>query len=278
MKEIIIYCDESISSGEYYSDFYGGVLVQSKDVDYVRSEIANKKKQLNLNGEVKWQKVTSNYLEKYIELMDLYFTLSQEGRLKTRIMFTQNCHVAQGLDGYHFEHKYFLLYYQFIKHAFGLRHSNQSGKHINVRLYFDKLPDTKEKCELFKDHVYGLNRYREFQKSKIRFPRDQIAEICSHEHDLLQCLDIVLGSMQFRLNDKHKEKPKGKYRRGKRTIAKEKLYKHINKKIRELYPGFNIGVSTGIQGDPSKRWEHPYRHWLFVPSDAKMDLKKTKGK
>ena len=131
MKEIIIYCDESISSGEYYSDFYGGVLVQSKDVDYVRSEIANKKKQLNLNGEVKWQKVTSNYLEKYIELMDLYFTLSQEGRLKTRIMFTQNCHVAQGLDGYHFEHKYFLLYYQFIKHAFGLRHSNQSGKHIN---------------------------------------------------------------------------------------------------------------------------------------------------
>ena len=39
----------------------------------------------------------------------------------------------------------------------------------------------------------------------------------------MQCLDIVLGAMAFRLNDMHKEKRPDTNRRGKRTIAKEKL-------------------------------------------------------
>ena len=82
--------------------------------------------------------------------------------------------------------------------------------------------------------------------------------------------------MQFRLNNLHKVKPEGSYRRGKRTIAKEKLYKFINKQIREVYPNFNIGISTGLQGDIKNRWEHPYRHWSFVPSKHKRDDSKTK--
>lgn len=277
-RELIIYCDESDAAGKFYSDFYGGVLVKSKDLDYVKTAISKKKLALHLHGEVKWQKVTSNYLDKYKELVDLYFALTREGKLKTRIMFTQNCHVPQGLDKYHYENKYFLLYYQFIKHAFGLRYSNSSQHLLNVRLYFDKLPDTTEKSELFKDHIHGLNRYREFQKSRINIPRDQIAEVVSHDHDILQCLDIILGSIQFRLNDKHKEKPPGEYRRGKKTIAKERLYKHINNNIREIYPNFNIGISTGVHGKTSNRWQHPYRHWLFIPSSVKLDLNKTKGK
>ena len=38
--------------------------------------------------------------------------------------------------------------------------------------------------------------------------------------------------MAFRLNDKHKIKPPGQRTRGKRTIAKERLYKHISQRIR----------------------------------------------
>ncbi len=277
-REIIIYCDESDSNGKFYSNFYGGVLIQSQHLAYVQELIKKKKEELNFKGEVKWQKVSSNYLSKYIELMDTYFELTKQGKLKTRIMFTQNCHIPQGLEQYHYEHKYFLLYYQFIKHSFGLRYANTYDEPMHIRIYFDKLPDTKEKCQLYKDHIHGLNRYREFQKSKIIIPRDQIAEVISHNHDILQCLDIVLGSMQFRLNDKHKEILAGKIQRGKRTIAKEKLYKHINRRIREIYPNFNIGITTGVQGDKSNRWKHPYRHWLFMPAEKKVDFGKTKGK
>jgi len=83
-------------------------------------------------------------------------------------------------------------------------------------------------------------------------------------------LDVVLGSICFRLNDKHKEIPEGKKRRGKRTIAKEKLYKHINKNIRIIKPAFNVGANTGIK-TKEDYWFHPYRHWNFKPKEYQID-------
>jgi hypothetical protein len=79
----------------------------------------------------------------------------------------------------------------------------------------------------------------------------------------LQCLDIVLGAMNFRLNKKHLDKPAGARLRSQKTRAKEKIYKHINKRIHNIYPRFNIGVTTSIHGDPANRWQHRYRHWNF---------------
>ena len=79
------------------------------------------------------------------------------------------------------------------------------------------------------------------------------------------------GAIQFRLNNLHKVKPAGKKRRGKRTIAKEELYKQINRRIREIHPNFNIGISTGIKDDKSNYWRHSYRHWLFIPAYYRED-------
>jgi hypothetical protein len=80
-------------------------------------------------------------------------------------------------------------------------------------------------------------------------------------------LDVVLGAMAFRLNDMHLKKEPGQRTRGKRTIAKEKLYKHINTLIRQLYPNFNIGDSTGLGDEKENKWKQPYRHWRFIPKD-----------
>lgn len=267
-REYIIYCDESEKKGARYSNFYGGALVRYDDINRIIDILEQKKHELNLHNEVKWQKVTSNYLSKYCSLIDEFFKFVRKDKIKVRIMFTDNNFQVQNLQSYHREHEYFLLYYQFIKHAFGLRYANKSKKYIKVRIYFDKLPDTKEKNERFKDFVHRINLWPEFRKGKIDIQRDQLAEVTSHKHVVLQCLDIVLGSMQFRLNNKNEVKPKGAKCRSKKTIAKEKLYKHINKNIRELYPYFNIGISTGIHGDITNRWKHPYRHWLFKAENA----------
>jgi hypothetical protein len=88
-KEYIIYCDESEESGQYFGNFYGGALVCSEHLDEVKSLIAAKKAELNLFGEVKWSKITENYAEKYIAMMDLFFDLIRDGKIKVRIMFTQ---------------------------------------------------------------------------------------------------------------------------------------------------------------------------------------------
>jgi hypothetical protein len=276
--EYLIYCDESISKGKYFSNFYGGALVRSQDLLFVEQSIATCRTRLYLEKEMKWSKVTSQYLDKYIELIDVFFDLVAEDRIKLRIMFTQNLYRPTHLTSEQADNEYFLLYYQFIKHAFGLAYANEtepSDIH-RVRLYLDRLPDTREKVNQFKRFLVGLNEYRQFKQGKIYIDPNQIAEIESHEHFILQGLDVVLGSMQFRLNDGHREKPEGSRVRGKRTIAKEKLYKHINQRIRQIYPRFNIGVSTSTHNEPSNRWRHPYRHWLFIPSEHELSPGETK--
>lgn len=136
-----------------------------------------------------------------------------------------------------------------------------------LRIYFDQLPDTKEKCERFKEYVRRLPDISDFQDvhGRLHIRKEDVTDVRSHDHVLLQCADIVLGAMYFRLNELHKEKPEGSRTRGKRTIAKEKLYRHINKRIRELLPNFNIGISTGRYGRETPDWDLPYSHWRFVP-------------
>jgi len=62
--EYVIYTDESEKRGKFYSNFYGGVLVQSPDLQPMIDRLEKCKTRLNLHQEVKWQKVTENYLEK----------------------------------------------------------------------------------------------------------------------------------------------------------------------------------------------------------------------
>lgn len=270
-KEYIIYCDESIEKGKFYSDFYGGILLSSDDLDFLRLALEARKVELNLNKEVKWVRVTSNYLDKYKALMDLFFEFILQGKIKVRIMFRQEAFQAQNLTDYNKEHSYFLLYYQFIKHAFGLGYSNKTPRPVYLRIFFDELPDRKEKAELFKNNIYALQSLQPFAAANLRIRRNDIGEIDSKEHVLLQCLDIVLGAMAFRLNDMHKEKSPETGKRGKRTIAKEELYRHILAKIKLAYKNFNIGISTGYRGDIENRWKDNYRHWNFKPRDHKVD-------
>jgi len=222
--------------------------------------------------------ITANYLGKYEQLINLFFDLMEQGLVKVRIMFTHNINIIRYASEYQREYKYFLLYYQFIKHAFGLGFiQTEADQPTKIRLYLDQLPDTKEKSQKFKGWIHALEKDPLFRRIGLLFPEDQIAEIDSKEHILLQCLDVVLGSMYFRLNDLHQEKPEGQRTRGKRTIAKEKLYKIINGRIRAIYPNFNIGVSTS-SAEKKNRWEHPYRHWVFVPADAITDNTHAKSK
>lgn len=276
--EYVIYCDESLERGEYFSNFYGGCLVRSTDIDRVKAVLSDKKDELHFYGEVKWDKITLNYADKYICLLDTVFDFVEKDILKFRIMFTQNIHTPVNLLPQHIENRYHILYYQFLKHVFGFQYSNPTDRGINLRIYLDHMPHKKEKTNQFKSYLYSLTHNPAFRQAHIIIKRENIAEFDSHEHDIAQCLDVILGSMQFRLNDKHKVKPENSRIRGKRTRAKEKVYKHINKRIQRIYPNFNIGITTGTGGRRSNRWNHPYRHWLFKPSAVEVDTSKGKRK
>lgn len=275
-KGYIIFCDESDASGKYYSNFYGGVLVGSSQYDLVTKKLNAEKTRLNLFGEVKWSKVTESYLDKYESLVRVFFHEVHAGHVRVRIMFRQNAHVPVGLSQDQIEGAYFRLYYQFIKHAFGLSHHPPAGQPVALKLYFDEFPDTREAATQFKGYILGLKDNVKIRQAGFTIAPEDIAEIRSHDHVLSQCLDIVLGAMAFRLNDKHREIPKGEKRRGKRTVAKEKLYKTILAEIRRIKPNFNIGISTGTS--PEERWSAPYRHWCFKPAEVEYREEMTKSK
>jgi hypothetical protein len=191
-------------------------------------------------------------------------------------MFTQNINQVQHLE-YEDGAAYFKLYYQFIKHAFGLEFCNPEGAvGVSCAVLLDDAPDTAEKLDKFKDYLAALSRVRAFARANVSIAKSDVTEVNSAEHVILQVVDVILGSMQFRLNEHHRYIPEGKRRRGKRTRAKERVYRHINRRIRELYARFNIGASTGHADGIASRWIHPYRHWKFEPRGAIQDHSRGK--
>ena len=274
-KQYLIYADESPRKGKYFSNFYGGALVSYNELKKINEKLNNKKKELGLGQEVKWTKVTEQYLDKYIDLINYFFNFIKNNKIKIRIMFRQNAIVPQNLTRLQEEKEYFLLYYQFIKHAFGIDYCNpKENDKVILKLYFDKLPDTKKKNKEFKGYIYSLNDF--FYINNIHIYNEDIAEVDSKDHVILQCMDIILGAMNFKLNNMDKEKQPNSNRRGKRTIAKEKLYKNILKNIKNIYPNFNIGISTSSRGDFSNNWKDPYRHWCFKSKNSIYDPSLTK--
>lgn len=276
MKELIIYCDESVQKGKFYGNFFGGALVESRNLERVKESLERKKQELNFVGEVKWVKVSAGpYCEKYISFVNTIFDLVQQNLLKIRIMFRQQIYVPTELTKEQRDKAYFLLYFQFLKHAFGLKYANRTKNEIYLRILMDQLPDTRERADEFKKFIYRLQYSKEFSNAKIHIRERDIGEIRSHDHVILQALDIVLGAMNFRLNDLYKEKLPGQQKRGQKTLAKEKVYKAIHKRINQIKPRFNVGVSTGGVG--AKRWEMPYRHWNFVSKNHEVDYSKSKS-
>lgn len=266
MKGFYIFCDESLKKGKYYSNFYGGVLIEKNVFEKVKNTLMQTVYELEIeNSELKWGNVNTLKVGQYISVINTFFELVKVHEIKVRIMFTDNRLIPSNLTKEHHDNQYHILYYHFIKHAFGLKFI-VADVPVDLEIFFDKLPDTEIKNARFKNFIYGIQYLPEFAESNIVIKKESIYEVDSKKHILMQCLDVILGAMAFRLNDMHKEKPAGSKRRGKRTIAKEKLYKHINKKIRETRSNFNIGVNTGRDGSNENIYFHPYRHWLFNPT------------
>lgn len=273
-REYIIFCDESLKRGRFYSNFYGGVLVGASQYQKVTARLENMKRELNFYGEVKWEKVTERYLPKYEALIHEFFEELRANHLKVRIMFRQNAHGAARLTPQQRDDEYFLFYYQFLKHAFGLLQwppAEPYQRQTRLRFYFDEFPEKPVKVRAFRGHLMGLQSHQRFRDARLQISNEDIAEVRSHDHVLLQCLDVVLGAMAFRLDDRHKDKPEGATRRGKRTVAKEKLYNAIRAEICTLRPNFNCGSNTGTDGDLFNLWRHAYRHWNFIPTELEID-------
>lgn len=271
---IYIWLDESDRHGEFYSNFYGGLLVHSRYYREVLERMRSIVEETGIRDEIKWQKVNEYHYEKYIRLVDLLFDLAKEGKLKIRIFFRHNQYCPTRLTSEERKSDYSMLYYQFIKYAFGLPYAG-IGELDALTLYLDEIPLRQAERDDFISHIRGLAKDHILKKMGLKIAVDGIIEVNSKQHLPLQFMDVILGAICFKLNEKDKLKAEGENKVGKRTIMKLKLYKHINMRIRDIYPNFNIGVTTPIRVN-SDSWTQVYRHWSFIPKYHTRDTARTK--
>lgn len=181
-------------------------------------------------------------------------------------MFRDTSQLPSNLSPEQIRNRYSLLYYQFVKHAFGLiYHDGPKHEPVYLRLYFDEIPYPLEQRDSFKAHIYSLQKNSRFRKALIKIRMDDVVEIDSAKHSIQQCMDIVLGSVSFILNQKNCAIPIGAKERGHRTIAKEQLFFHILSHIKNCdnVELFDISDTTPISV-PKDYWAMPYRHWKFT--------------
>lgn len=194
-------------------------MVTNTNFNEVNSALEEKKRELNLTGEIKWTKTSVAYLDKYKQMMDLFFSFVKQNKVKLRIMFQESGHSY---------------------------------------------------APLHQDHIAYLQNLWQFRKARIIIRHDDIAEIDSHKHSIQQCMDIVLGAMAFRLNNKHLEIPPGATEPGHKTKAKETLFNHILELIKDAdgITDFDI-TKTTLPDRARDRWIIPYRHWKFLAAEFK---------
>jgi hypothetical protein len=273
-KEYVLFCDESDRRGPFYSNFYGGARVPASQLRIVELALLDQRQRLGLTSEIKWEKVGPGVVERYERFITAFFDQITARRVFMRVMFTHNARAPVGLTPEQMGDSYYLLYYQFLKHGFGLAHLPSHAKPPRLRIYLDEIGDTREQVAKFKGFVRGLPDTKTIRAAGGVILEDSaIAEVRSHDHIVMQALDVVLGSITFRLNNKHLAKLPGEDVRGKRTVAKERLYKFILGEIKRVTNkrSFNIGITTGVSEFPAGRWHDPYLHWCFTPREHAFD-------
>ncbi len=275
-KRYIIYCDESDAEGQFYSHFYGGALIEASKQELIEAELQQLKNELNIfNGEMKWQRVTENYKEKYIRFVNAAFDIIERGDMRIRIMFTQNVNVPK-LEDYQIGNDYFLLYHQFIKHAFGLRYCSSPEEPASAAVLLDEVPHNAAKLDDFRRYLSSLSDFPIWRRAAFSIAYEDITEVNSKKHNILQALDVILGAAQSRLNEKHTRPIPPAKRRTKRAMAKAEVYAAVKDRIWAIYPRFNVGASTGAANGLTDRWDHAYRHWLFIPTNSQQAPERSK--
>ena len=255
----IIVSDESTRKGKNYSYFFGGCILKENEYDRISLTLNLLKNNYNLH-EIKRQKINEYNVDKYISIIEAFFDYIKAGLVKVRIMYAPN----NQLNGYRNGQidTYEKFYYIFIKNAFSLFEAQEN---IFLRLFLDELPESLQKNNKLKICLSkGILKisFSESVSNKVLLYKSRIEEVKSENHIILQCIDVILGVIDFYLNTSEDEK------RSKRGQAKMKIMEVIMKNIYYICPTFSFVKSTGYF-KTYKSWLFPYKHFVFKQQKIK---------
>lgn len=119
-----LYCDESrqdllvkkssITPNNRYVCI-GGIVIPNEKREKLKSDIKDLKEKHNLFGELKWGNVSTNKVDFYLELVDLFFETDNSVDFRTVVIDAENIDHDTFNDSDH-ELGYYKFYYQLIYH------------------------------------------------------------------------------------------------------------------------------------------------------------------
>lgn len=156
---------------------------------------------------------------------------------------------------------YTKFYFAFIKNAFNIFYAK---KNIKLRILFDDLPETKEQCAKFKKIlIHSIISNRKPNTNKVFIKKQDIVEVDSQKHILLQCMDVITGLLDFSLNTDVYE-----IKQSNRAKAKQKVWEFVLQKILEINPSINFDKTTSPIYS-HKGWNCPYQHFVYHQKKVK---------
>lgn len=263
----IIVCDESTKKGNNYSFFFGGAMIQEKYYNDINDKLRTFRDSLGLK-EIKRSNIDETNAERYIKVLDYFFEFVYENKINVRVMFSDNEYLNKRAFSRN-DITFNKFYYFFIRYAFNLFYLPTN---IKLRIIFDELPDKKSVNDNFKNHLINHLSAETVphQLSTVKINNESIHEVDSKKHLILQCCDVIMGLIDFFLNEYISKNYLDSKRSRGRAIVLERLLTHIYRSD----PNFNLLITTpyllGTKGCLIK-----YAHYLYKPKSRK--LKKSLG-
>lgn len=184
--EYNIYCDESCHlENDGINDMsIGAIWVPKANVPEINSRIRDIKikNKFNVKSEAKWTKVCTKHLQMYLDLVDLFFDVSE---LKFRCLLIPN---KSALDHERFNQThddwYYKMYFEMLSYIFD--NSNEYNTYIDIK-------DTNSYRKSQKLHEVCCNSIYDFSGKSIL----KIQPIRSHEVEIMQLVDILIGAVTY---------------------------------------------------------------------------------
>lgn len=229
---INIYCDESchLQNDHHKSMVIGGISCPISKVRDITSKIKSIKERFGIprNQEIKWTKISPAKRDFYSELVDLFI---REDSLRFRAVKVQDKNQLKH-EKYHQTHNewYYKMYYTMLTHIL------KPQKNYNI--YID-IKDTVG-CE----KIRKLQEILGHKKQKEALDILKIQQIHSHESELLQFADILIGAVGYKDRLSEIEKPNPV-----KLLLCEKIEKELrvdfDKKSRFADEKFNLLIWEG---------------------------------
>jgi len=202
-----VYCDESchLQNDGQGVMLFGSIWCPLDERQRLSSELSDMKIRHNANGELKWTKVSKAREEFYLELVD-WFLAEEPLHFRALIVSDKSKLNHDAFNEGSHDTFYYKMYFSLLNKI--LSPDNCYNIYLDVK-------DTRSRLKIRKLKEVLCNNVFDFTSQMIR----HLQNIHSHESDLMQLADFLLGAVSYR------------QRRLSGNQTKIKIVEHIENKI-----------------------------------------------